>query len=111
MWVMWNLTCFLSEIVLVSVQDRCTVCAKHTIGLDVVFNAPMVLLGHEVQVGAHFSPFGESAILTQDRCTVCVEHTIGSEIILDAPDGTLGDVSHVEPHLFPYGDSVSVGVR
>ena len=46
-----------------SVQDWCTVCAKRTIGLDVVFNAPMVLLGDEVQVGARFSLFGDSVNL------------------------------------------------
>ena len=51
------------EIVLVSVQDRCTVCAKRTIGLDIVFNAPMVLLGDEAQVEARFSPFGDSVNL------------------------------------------------
>ena len=51
------------EIVLVSVQDRCTLCAKRTIGLDIVFNAPMVLLGDEAQVEAHFSPCGDSANL------------------------------------------------
>ena len=28
------------EIVLVLVQDRCTVCAKSTIGSDIVLNAP-----------------------------------------------------------------------
>jgi hypothetical protein len=28
------------ETVLVSVQDRCTVCAKHTIGLEIVLDAP-----------------------------------------------------------------------
>jgi hypothetical protein len=28
MWIMWNLVSDHSEIVLVSVQDRCTVCAK-----------------------------------------------------------------------------------
>ena len=44
------------EIVLVSVQDRCTVYAKPTIGLDIVFNALMVLLGDEAQVEAPFSP-------------------------------------------------------
>ena len=48
---------------IVSVQDRCTVCAKRTIGLDIVFNAPMVLLGNEAQVEARFSPFGDSANL------------------------------------------------
>ena len=39
------------------------VCAKRTIGLDVVFNAPMVLLGDEVQVEARFIPFGDSVNL------------------------------------------------
>ena len=28
------------HMVLVSVQDRCTVCAKHTIGLEIVLDAP-----------------------------------------------------------------------
>ena len=50
------------EIVLVLVEDRCTVCAKRTIGLDIIFNAPMVL-GDEAQVEARFSPFGDSANL------------------------------------------------
>ena len=58
---LWKLV--LVRLELVSVQDRCTVCAKRTIGLDVVFNAPMVLLGDEVQVGARFSPFGDSVNL------------------------------------------------
>ena len=58
---MWNPVSDRLEIVLVSVQDRCTVCTKHTIGLDIVFNAPMALLGDEAQVEAPFSPFGDSA--------------------------------------------------
>ena len=62
-WVLWNPVSGCLEIVLVSVQDRCTVCAKRTIGLDIVFNAPMVLLGDEAQVEARFSPFGDSANL------------------------------------------------
>ena len=61
--VLWKLVSVRLEIVLVSVQDRCTVCAKRTIGLDIVFNAPMVLLGDEAQVEAPFSPFGDSANL------------------------------------------------
>jgi hypothetical protein len=31
-WVMWNLVWICFEIVLVSVQDRCSVCVKRTIG-------------------------------------------------------------------------------
>ena len=61
--VLWKLVSVRLEIVLVSVQDRCTICAKRTIGLDIVFNAPMVLLGDEAQVEAPFSPSGESANL------------------------------------------------
>ena len=60
MWVLWNLTSFCLETMLVLVQDRCMVCAKHTIGLDIVFNAPMVLLGDVAKVEAPFSPCGES---------------------------------------------------
>jgi len=60
---LWNLVSVHLEIVLVSVQDRCTVCAKHTIGLDIVSNAPMVLLGDEAQLEARFSPCGDIANL------------------------------------------------
>jgi hypothetical protein len=59
------------EIVLVLVQDRCTVGAKCTIGLEIVSVRLEIVL-----------------ILIQDRCTVCGKSTIGSEIVLDAPDGT-----------------------
>ena len=61
--VLWKLFSVRLEIVLVSVQDRCTICANRTIGLDGVMNAPMVLLGDEAQVEAHFSPCGDSANL------------------------------------------------
>ena len=61
--VLWKLVSVRLEIVLVSVQDRCTVCAKRTIGLDSVINAPMVILDDKGQVEAHFSPCGDSANL------------------------------------------------
>ena len=38
--VMWNLVSIRLETVLVLVQDRCMVCAKHTIGSDIVLDAP-----------------------------------------------------------------------
>ena len=60
---MWNFNSVRLKTVLVSVQDRCTFCAKHTIGLDIVFNAPMVLLGDEAQLEARFSPCGDIANL------------------------------------------------
>ena len=51
------------EMVLVSVQDRCMVCAKRTIGSQTILDAQMVLLGDEAQVEARFGPFGDSANL------------------------------------------------
>jgi len=62
-WVMSNLDLVRLETMLVSVQDRCTVCAKRTIGSRIVLDAPMVLLGDEAHVEARFCPFGDSANL------------------------------------------------
>ena len=46
-----------------SVQDRCMVCAKHTIGSEIILDHSMVPLGDEAQVEAHFGPLGDSANL------------------------------------------------
>jgi hypothetical protein len=51
------------EIVLVSVQDRCTICAKYTIGSKIILMHLMLLLGDEAQVEAHFGLFGYSVNL------------------------------------------------
>ena len=51
------------EMVLVLVQDRCVVCAKHTIGPETVLDAPMVLLGDEAQVQARFGLCRDSTSL------------------------------------------------
>ena len=46
-----------------SVQDRCTVCGKRTIGLEIILDTTMVLLRVEAQVDARFGLFGDSAKL------------------------------------------------
>ena len=46
-----------------SVQDRSTVCAKCTIGSEIVLVIMMVLLRDEAQVDACFVLFGDSAKL------------------------------------------------
>ena len=43
-----------------SVEDRCTFYAKCTIGSDIVFDTPMVLLGDVSHVKSHFGLFGDS---------------------------------------------------
>ena len=60
---MWNLISVHLEMVLVSMQDRCVVCAKRTIGSETILDAPMVLLGDEAQVEARFGQFGDSGNL------------------------------------------------
>jgi hypothetical protein len=40
MWVMWNLISVRLERVLVSVQDRCMVYAKRTVGSEIILDAP-----------------------------------------------------------------------
>jgi hypothetical protein len=39
-WVLWSLALVCLETVLVSVQDCCTVCAKRTIGIEIVWDTP-----------------------------------------------------------------------
>ena len=60
---MWNLVSVRLETVLASVQHRCMVCAKCIIGSEIVLDPPMVLLGDEAHVQAHFGVFRDSASL------------------------------------------------
>ena len=60
---MWNIASFRLEIVLVSVQDLCMVCARSTIGSEIILNTPHGTRGDEGQVKARFGPFGDSANL------------------------------------------------
>ena len=77
--VMSNHVSVCLEMVLVSVQGRCTVCARRTIGSEIisdttdgtprrrgsetVLDAPMVLLGDEAQGQGRFGVFRDSGSL------------------------------------------------
>jgi hypothetical protein len=39
-WIMWNLASFCLETMLVLVKYRCIVCAKHTVGSEIILDAP-----------------------------------------------------------------------
>ena len=60
MWVMCNLVSIRLEIVLVLVQDRCTVCAERTIGSKSTWTHPMELLSDVGHVESCFGPLGDS---------------------------------------------------
>ena len=51
------------ETVLVSVQDRCMVCARRTIGSEIVLDAPDGTTSNEALVEAHYGPLGDSSNL------------------------------------------------
>ena len=51
------------DMVLVLVQNRCTVCAKRTIGSDIVWVAPDGTPRDEAQQEGRFGPFRDSANL------------------------------------------------
>ena len=48
------------EMVLVLVQDRCTICAKHTIGSEIILDAPDGNPRDVGQVESRFGLFGAS---------------------------------------------------
>ena len=51
------------ETVLVSLQDRSKVCAKHTMAQKSFWTHQMILLGDEARAEARFGPFGDGANL------------------------------------------------
>ena len=58
-WVMWNLTSFRLETVLVSVQYRWLVCARRTTSSKIILDEPDGTTSDEAQVEACFGSFGD----------------------------------------------------
>ena len=59
-WIKCKLDSIYLEIVLISAQDRCTLCAECTIGPEIILDAPDELLGGVGLVESLFFPFGGS---------------------------------------------------
>jgi NAD-dependent dihydropyrimidine dehydrogenase PreA subunit len=74
------------EIVLISTQERCTVCAECAMGMEIALGTPDGVTYVEWKLVS--IRLGKVLVLVQDMCMVCAECTICLEIILDAPDGT-----------------------
>ena len=60
---MWKLVLVHLEVVLVLAQDRCTVCAECTSGMEIILGTPVVLQGVVIHVEAPFGAFGGSVTL------------------------------------------------
>jgi hypothetical protein len=71
------------EIVLILMQERCTVCVERTI-LCTGWNYKVTwVLWNLTSVNLEIVQ-----VSVQDGSIVCTKHTIGSEVILDEPGGT-----------------------
>ena len=86
----------------------CMVCARHTIGLEIVWMHLMAPLVTRLKWKHILVLLEIVLILAQDRCTVHVECTIGSEIVLDTPDDTTSNEAQVGTRFGPFGDSANL---
>jgi hypothetical protein len=66
-WVKWKLILVHLEIVSISTQERCTVCAERAIGSEIILGTTDGILRDMGQMEAHFSLFGDSANLNDAR--------------------------------------------
>jgi hypothetical protein len=57
---MWNLILVCLEIVLILMQDRCTICAERTISSEMFWTHPMECLGDMGHAKSRFGTFGDS---------------------------------------------------
>jgi hypothetical protein len=76
------------EIVLILTQDRCTVSVEHTIGSEIILDAPDGNPMTHGSCGISLQSVWRVLVSVQDRCMVCNKHTIVSKIILDTVYGT-----------------------
>ena len=56
----WKLISVRVEIVVILTQDRCLVCAEHTIGSEIILDALKELICDVGHVESHFGLFGDS---------------------------------------------------
>jgi hypothetical protein len=56
----WILVSVYLEIVVILTQDRCTVCAKRTMGSKIILDTPIEHLGDVGYVESYFGTFGDS---------------------------------------------------
>jgi hypothetical protein len=75
------LVSFRLEIMLILMQDRCTICGERTIGSEIILDAPD---GTPRSLGSYLISFWS----VQGRCIVYAKCTIGLEIVLDSPNDT-----------------------
>ena len=91
----WKLGSVCPEIVLILMQDRCTVSLEHTICSEINLDKPMdcrcIRWNYKMKcIIWNLASVQLEIVLVsvQDSCMVCAQCTIGSEIVVEVPDGT-----------------------
>ena len=111
-WVMSNLASFRLETVLVLVQDRCMVRAKHTIDSENHFGRTQQY--HKV-TSLKWKLVSVSLevvlILMQDRCTVCAKRTIAQKSFWIHVTVLLGYEVQVKARFGTFRDSANNDAR
>ena len=100
MWVMWNLTSFRLETVLVSVQDWCMVCTRRTIGLENRFGHTkwyFKVMRLRWKLDSVYLEIVQ--IFKQDRCMVI---PLARKSFWTHALERLGDVGHVDSRFSPF---------
>jgi hypothetical protein len=111
MYVKWKLVSVCLEIVLVSVQDRCTVCAERSVAWKLFWIHLMVLLGDVVKWNLIFIRLQIAIISAQHSCMVCTECTMAWKSFWAHPMVLLGDVVQLEARFSLFRDSVNLSAK
>jgi hypothetical protein len=108
----WMLVSVHLEILPILTQDKCTVCAEHTIGSEIILDAPDELQG-DVGLGKScFSLFGDSVCVgaryvhSLRQMYRRLKSCFGTK-----PMELLGDEAQVDARFGPFGDSANLDTR
>jgi len=74
--LMWKLSSVYFVMLLILMQDRCTVYMERTICSEINLDGTDGTLDDVCHMKSRFGLFGDSVSLVQDRCTVCAGCTI-----------------------------------
>ena len=83
----------------------CMVCAKHTIGSDILLDTPDGILGDVGHVESRSVHLEMLLVLVQDRCKDWPNIPEAQISVRTHPMVLLGDEAQLEAHFGPFGDS------
>jgi hypothetical protein len=110
--VKWKLVSVCLEIILISRQDRCKVCAICTIGSEITLGTPDGTLRWRRSSERSFQSVWRWC---QSRCKISAQFALNVPLAWESfwtqLMVLLGDVGQVKAHFGPFRDSVNLGAR